>query len=283
MRTPLLLAAGGCLFAALPYAPRGGLVTGTVLPVAFAIAFAAAAAGRISGVALAAGAVSALLGQVAWLVAPALGGAIVVALSYAERSLRVRQVRMRGAHVAIAVVSGACAGTLAAAYASSALSDHAVAVGLCAVLAAAPLLVPADDPRAVLLESAARTLGLPLSLSLVEGAELVRCADPGLLDRETANNVKKSWRSLERLVEARLQLHGGGGLATRQGDTAALVVSMVDKQIVEHITSLTRAYTAATTKGAAELGLDDAALRGVHARGEALDEQSRAIVEVKAG
>ena len=56
--------------------------------------------------------------------------------------------------------------------------------------------------------------------------------------------------------------------------------TMLDRQITEHIATLTRAYTAVTTMGAAEVGIDDSAVREAHARGEALDEQSRAIVEV---
>jgi hypothetical protein len=142
-----------------------------------------------------------------------------------------------------------------------------------------PLLVHADDARVLSLEDAAKRVGAPLATTLLEGAELLRCGDVSLLDKVTARNVKKSWRSLDRLVEARLAMQQGNA---RRGDTAAMVTAMVDRQITEHIASLTRAYAAVTTAGAAEVGIDDSAIRDVHARGEALEVQSRAIVEAGA-
>jgi hypothetical protein len=44
--------------------------------------------------------------------------------------------------------------------------------------------------------------------------------------------------------------------------------------------SLTRAFAAATTVEAAGAGFDDSAARAAHERGDALEEQSRAMVEV---
>jgi len=277
MSPALLLSTAACLFGALPYAGRSGPVLGAIVPVALAIAFAVAASGRVNGVAVMAGAVAALASSVAWGVLPALGGALAVGLGYAERTLRVRSARAKGVHVGLALFAGGAAGTLAATYGASALVHRGVALLMCAVLATLPLLVAADDARVMTLESAAARLGPPIAGPLLDGVTLLRCGDTGLLDRETAANVERSWRSLERLIDARLAMHAG---ATRRGDTAALVTAMVDRQITEHIASLTRAYAAVTTIGAAEAGLDDSALREVHARGEALDEQSRAIVEV---
>lgn len=149
---------------------------------------------------------------------------------------------------------------------------------MCAVLAALPYLVEADDPRVLFLEAAARRIGPPVASTLLDGVELLRC-DLTPLDRETRANVEKSWRSLERIVEARLAILRGSA-RTGRGETAALVTAMVDRQITEHVASLTRAYAAAATMGAAEAGIDDRALRDVDARGEALDEQTRALVEV---
>jgi hypothetical protein len=54
---------------------------------------------------------------------------------------------------------------------------------------------------------------------------------------------------------------------------------MVDTKIADHVTALSRAYTAVDTVHAAELGLDDAALKNVEVAGESLDEASRAIVD----
>ncbi len=278
MHPLLLLASAGGLFAALPYAARGGQWTGTVVPMALSIAFAVAAAGRPGGLAVMAGAVAAFAGSLAWSMMPALGGSVVVGLAYAERSLRVRPLRARLVHLGLALVAGGAAGALAASYAASPLLPRGVAVVMCAVLAALPYLVEADDPRVLFLEAAARRIGPPVASTLLDGVELLRC-DLTPLDRETRANVEKSWRSLERIVEARLAILRGSA-RTGRGETAALVTAMVDRQITEHVASLTRAYAAAATMGAAEAGIDDRALRDVDARGEALDEQTRALVEV---
>ena len=260
--------------------PRAGGSVGTLLPVALAVVFALAASGRTDGVSLALGAVAAFFGETGWLVAPAVG-ALLLSIAFAERSPRVRDVRARAVHIGLAAVAGACGATLVSAYVGAPLTLRSVSVVLAAVLAVTPFLIEADDPRSVLLESAA---GTP------------RRADVGALFAPGPSSCGAPTRScstarrpqtcasrggpLEKLVVARMRLQSG---ASPKSETAALVVSMVDKQIVDHIASLTRAHTAATTRGAAEIGLDDTALRGVHARGEALEEQSRAIVEVKAG
>ena len=54
---------------------------------------------------------------------------------------------------------------------------------------------------------------------------------------------------------------------------------MVDERIRDHVAALARAYSAVDTAAAAELGLDDAALRSVDAAGESLEQVSRAIIE----
>jgi hypothetical protein len=280
MLPALLLFTAGSLFADLPRLSLGGPVVEALLPMALAIAFAIAASGRVNATAISAGALGAFAGSVAWTVLPALGGALIVALAYAERTFRVRTLRAKGLHVGLGLVAGAAAGALSASYAASPAAYRIVATVMCAVLAALPLCLDADDPRVLLLESAAAKLGPPVSFTLLDGVELLRCGDIELLDRETAANVKKSWRSLDKLIEARLRMHDG---TARRGETAAMVTAMVDRQITEHIASLTRAYAAVTTIGAAATGLDDSALRDVHARGEALDEQSRAMVEVGRG
>jgi hypothetical protein len=178
--------------------------------------------------------------------------------------------------VILATASGAAAGALSARYALSPFSVFSVATILCAVVALAPLLVVADDPRVAFLESAASRLGGPLAPALREATELLRASDVGVLDRETATQVASSWRSLERLIEARLRLHG-----SPKSESAALVTSMLDRQITDHVASLVRAVAAAASVGAAEAGLDDTAIRDVDLRGEVLEEQSRAMVEVR--
>jgi hypothetical protein len=53
----------------------------------------------------------------------------------------------------------------------------------------------------------------------------------------------------------------------------------VDERIGEHLAALSRAYTAAGAAHAAELSMDDTALRDVESAGESLEQVSRAIVD----
>ena len=58
---------------------------------------------------------------------------------------------------------------------------------------------------------------------------------------------------------------------------------MVDQRIAEHVSVLGKAIAAVDTARAAALGLDDATLRSVDAMGDSLEDESRAMIEVKAG
>jgi hypothetical protein len=100
------------------------------------------------------------------------------------------------------------------------------------------------------------------------------------LDRETSRHVRKTWGALLKLAEARVRLERTKVVRT-EGSPAEAVVKMVDAKLADHVAALSRAYTAADTVRAAEIGLDDAALKNVETAGEELDEVSRAIVDVK--
>ena len=56
---------------------------------------------------------------------------------------------------------------------------------------------------------------------------------------------------------------------------------MATQRLTEHVTILSRAYTAVDTARAAAAGLDDADLRTVESMGDSLEDVSRAMVEVK--
>jgi hypothetical protein len=169
-----------------------------------------------------------------------------------------------------------------------------------AVLAAAPLLIEADDPTAHTLEALASSLREPSRGALLEGAELRRAAATGAVDPQMAKRVGASWASLVRLGEARAKLEQRARpvvvapppLVTESAaeapvgepakrSPAADVAAMLDRQIADHVAALTRAYAAADTVQAAKLGLDDQALRRAETVGESLEEVGRAIVEVK--
>jgi hypothetical protein len=194
--------------------------------------------------------------------------------------MRVRSAPARLAHVGAALIGGALAGTLSNAYAFSSPAVRIVAVLVASVLVALPLLVDADDPLAHTLDGTAALVPEPAKKSLVEGAELRRNVRDIPLDGETARHVKKTWSALLKLAEARVRLERTRAVRV-QGSPADAVVKMVDAKLADHVAALSRAYTAADTVRAAEIGLDDAALKNVETAGEELDLVSSAIVDVK--
>ncbi len=286
MRKLAFLVAAAAAFGLWPAASRLGPVAGSVLLIALAAALAVAASGTASAIAAAGGALGAFAASVLAATSPAVAGAALFGLAYAERTARVRHATARLLHLGVAVGTGALAGALTTGYASASLAVRGVAVVVGAVLVALPLLVEAEDPVAHALEGAAARVGDPARTALREGAELRRTAESDLLDRKTARQVRRTWASLLRLADVRVRLERPRGRAAPDGSGAAstpshaaAVTRMVDQRITEHVAALTRAFTAIDTAAAAEIGLDDAALRGVETMGESLEQVSRAIVE----
>ncbi len=163
------------------------------------------------------------------------------------------------------------------------LAVRAVAVVVAAVLATIPHLVEAEDLVAHALDAVAREVDEPARGTLLAGADLRRNADDALLDRPTSRTVRGTWRALARLADARLRVQRSRAGAARRAKSGATdaVLTMLDARITEHVAALARAYSAVDTVRAAELGLDDAALRTAESAGEALDHVSRAIVDVQ--
>jgi len=299
MRKFIFLVAAACAFGLAPFEGRLGVAAGALLLLGLSVGLAMAASGGLFALSVASGALGAFVGGALSPVSTAVGGACLVGLAFAERTTRVRGRTARAAHVGLAVLGGALGGALAAAYASSSLAVHGVAVVVAAVLSALPLLIEADDPIAHALDSAADELSArgarddATATALREGAELRRNAQDVPLDATTARGVRLTWKSLVRLTEARLRLEKASavrrtrpridtGVETEGAPSAAdAVTRMVDQRIADHVGALARAYTAVDTAHAAELGLDDAAVRSVDAVGECLEDVSRAIVEVK--
>jgi hypothetical protein len=290
MRTSALLLASATLFGAWPLAARTFAIPGAVGFVALTVLFALAASGGASALSAGFGALGALA---AGLVSPGptvLGGAILVAGVSAERTLRVRGRGARAVHFALALVSGAIAGGLVASFGWSSLALCVVAVVVASVLAATPQLVEADDLTAHALEAIARDVDEPARRTLLTGADLRRHADDALLDRSTSRTVRGTWRALLRLAEARQRVQRARVVRTvpaprGSGDQVAspsdAVLAMLDVRLSEHVTALARAYVAVDTARAAELGLDDVALRTVETAGDALDTVSRAMIDVE--
>jgi hypothetical protein len=282
VRTFPLLAAAALLFAAWPLAARLGPIPGALVSVALAVLLALAASGGVSALAMAQGALAAFAAGIVSPGASILGGALLVGGAYAERTTRVHGRGARVVHVALAVFAGGIAGGLTASFADAALTVRAVAIVVAAVLASLPRIVEADDLVSHGLDAVAREVDEPARGALAAGADLRRNADDALLDRPTARTVRQTWGALARLAEARLRVQRSRAARTTQktGATDA-VLTMLDARIGEHVAAIARAYSAVDTVRAAELGLDDAALRTAESAGEALEHVSRAIVDVE--
>jgi hypothetical protein len=251
----------------------GASIALTVIGVALAIA----ASGAVLALAIAGGAIGAFA---ATMLAPTwapFASAALVGFAFAERTMRVRSRGARWAHLALSIVGGGVAGAVASSFAGSSLAVRAVAAIVGAVVVVLPLLIDADDPLAHALDGAADLVGEPSRAALHEGAALRRTADDGALDRPSMRPVKRTWRSLMRLAEARVRLER----RRSQAASSAAVVAMVDDRIAQHVAALTRAFTAHDAARAAGVGLDDAALRDVQNVGETLETLSEAIVETR--
>jgi hypothetical protein len=255
---------------------------------ALALLLASAASGRLSALAITAGAAGAFGSGVLDVASSAIAGACLIGFAFAERTVRVRTPLAKAAHVAVAVASGAIAGALSSAYIAATVEVRVVAILVAAVLVALPLLIEADDPAAYALEGAALSLRDSVARSLREGAHLRRHADATLLHRDTRRSVARTWRSLLGLAEARVRLERTRRVQSAESaesngalSAADAVVTMLDQKIADHVAALVRTYTAVDTAHAAELGLDDTDSRSVDAAGETLEDVSRAIMEVK--
>lgn len=275
MRPLTLLAASALAFGLMPFTTRLGVVLGALATVLFGVLLAAAASFGPSAVAVASGALGAFASGVLSNQLPALAGAVLLGMAFAERTLRVRDRNGRIVHVVVALGAGGLAGYLAMHYAGSDLLVRSVVIIVAAVLALAPLMIPADDPLAHALEELAHSLPVPAHDRLVAAAELRRGVDESLLDTASARDARDAWKNLLRLARARARLVS----VKTPNDRAMAVVRRVDQRIGEHVESLTRMYTAADAASAVSVSLDDAALRSVETTRETLDEVSKAILE----
>lgn len=278
----LLPIAAAITFGAAPFASKLGVVAGSAWLVVLGVLLALSASASFSALAIAAGAIGAFSGNVLGSVVPAAGGAVLVALAYAERTMRVRGTNARLVHVGSSLIVGALSGSLVATYGSASPAVRGVAVLVCAVLVALPLLVDADDALAATLEGASRRVSDPARAALRDAAELRRQAHDVPLDAESRRVVVGTWRALRKLAESRVRLERSK--AQREGTDASspanAVVARVDQRIADHVTALARAYTAADTARVAASTLDNAALERAGDVGDSLEETTRALVEM---
>lgn len=242
------------------------------------------------------GALGALAAAVLSAFSPAAGGAALAGFAFAERTSRVDGGRARAGHLALTLGAGALAGWVTAAYAGSALSVRIVSVAVAGILLGLPLIIDADDPTAHALSGLAEHVPEPSRAALLEGAELRRAAFDVPLDRKTAREVRQTWRALLDLGEARARLSRmssskpaaprsdgssvpGKPVAERLNGQAQAVAKKLDARIADHVRALARALTAVDAARAAEVGLNDAALRNVETVGDSFEHVSKALTD----
>lgn len=277
MKKALLLASAAAAFGLAPYAKPLGQVPGAAWLVLLGVALGLGTSGYVSALAIAFGATAALTGTILGSVSPAVGGAVLVALAYGERTLRVRTAQGKLLHVGAAFGAGALAGTVAMAYGTAQTAVHAVAVVVAAVLVTLPQLIDADDPLAHSLEGASKLVEGSAKGSLRDGAELRRQAMDIPLDDEAQTLAGKTWVALDKLADVRVRLER----TKRDGNkTSGAIAEMIDGKIRDHVSALGRVYTAADTKRAATVGLDDLALKNVETASASMDDVSEALAEV---
>ena len=260
-----------------------GHLIGSLLFLGFGVGIGITASGYRGSLPIAGGALAALfagaLGGGALGVAHAsLAAAVFFALVYAERTLRIRSNTGKAVHLALALGGGALAGMIAESYTAAAFAVHAIASLVAVAVVGLPLLVDADDHVAHNLATLGFGLDEPAKAGLVKAANLRRAAADVPLDGNTKTDVERTFRSLERLGEARLKLQE----SARTSETAKGVLGMLDTKIVQHVSALEKALTATMAVRAAEAAKDDGAAANVEAKGSGLEEATKLLAELDA-
>ncbi len=275
----LLFVSAAAAFGLSPFATKLGPVVGSSLLVLLAVVLAMAASGSVNAVAAATGAIGAFAGGVLVTVSPAVAGAALVAMAYAERTVRVRGAVARAVHTGMALAAGALAGAAAHHFAGAGITVQLVMLVVAAVLVSLPQLVEADDPMAHTLDELADDVPAPTGAKLREGAELCRTVDADMLDRETKKLARQTWRTLLKLGQTRVRLERARNQRLGVSSHGEAVRKRIDERIADHVDALARMYSAVDEAKAAEASLEDGALRTVENNNESLEQLSKAIVE----
>lgn len=275
----LLFITAAAAFGLSPFASKLGPVLGSVLLVGLGILLALVASGTVNALSAATGAVGAFAAGVLATVSPGVAGAALVALCYAERTVRVRGAVPRAVHTGMALAGGGLAGAAAHHFTGAGPAVQLVVLVVAAVLVGLPQLVEADDPLAHALDELADEVPGSAGVKLREGAELCRTVEADMLDRDEKKLAQKTWRTLLNLAQTRARLersHNKRAGAALHGEA---VRKRIDERIGEHVDALARMYSAVDEVKAAEASLEDGALRSVENNNESMEQMSKAIVE----
>jgi hypothetical protein len=258
-----LVLAGGAFLSPLP-----AIAAAAAAIVACVLASALVAA-RASSLAIACGALAAVVLHAVMPYSAGVSGSIVIALLFAARTVRGRSDTIRGVGLLTSLVSGAVAAAVVSHYAAAAIGIRAASVLVGGVLAALPLMVPTDDAVAWSLVSYAREVGETSKATLLRAAALRRRIDGEIegLSGLAQRRLEKAWSALESTACARVLSRGASA-------------DVLDQRIASHVDALERAYAAADERLARSAGLDDKALHNVRLEADAFAAEAAALAEV---
>ena len=271
MRFALIVSALGLVIGGAGYLASLPLALAAAVAIAACIAASSLVSGRASSLSIAAGALAAVALSALSPSNASAAAALAMATIFLPRTIRARTDTMRGLAFIGSLVAGASAGAIAAHYAHAPDAVLAAAALVAALIAALPLLVPADDAVAWSLAMAAPNMRRICSskASLLKAVALRRRVDGDIegLGATAHGRLKRAWSALEAAARARVLARGASA-------------DVLDQRITSHVDALERAYAAADERFARTAGLDDKALRNVNLEADSLAAEASALAEL---
>jgi hypothetical protein len=234
--------------------------------VGLAVVLASLAAERPSPTAVGTGSAGALVYGVLSPIAPAVAAGLLLAVTMANRAVRARGPLLGAAVLVTAAVAGTGAALLAQAYRGEATAVRLVAVGVGALIAMGPWVIPVDSPTAFRLRCAARRCTGSARIALLRAAVLCRTLDGLALDmpRDEGKRIDRAWAHLLELARARVDAEG-----TR--------VDALDTRLRTQARALTRLVRALRKRDALQDSLALDAGRDVAFESEGLETESTVL------
>jgi hypothetical protein len=264
-------------FAALPALDaKASYVFHAVAIITLGVLVAAATSGSFTTLAVTGGALGAFFhdavrGESTWL-----AGAGFAFLIYLERTLRMRSRGQKFAHGVTALIGGAFAGSVIAAYQSASPSLYGVALVVGTAFFSIPLVLDPDDAVARALERTALSLPAGPAGALREAAMLKRGASDVSFSDSSRETVAQALQSILKLGETRAQIAKSIGLSL--GDEGSHSVALIlDRKILSHVEVVKKAFAAEGNLSAIVRTRDSSAVESLAASSESLDEVRKAL------
>lgn len=246
--------------------PPGPAVVGLAI---FGAALAPMLCGAPTPLAIGLGALAALAWVMLRPLAPIPAGALFVMLLYAARALRARDAARAVVQLAVAAGSGAAASWLLLRYGDREPVLHGVAIGMAALLAAAPFTLRVEHPRVSALLPLARRARGPARARLLRAAALQRRAVEGAfpIARAERRRLDRAFHTVLRLAEARTE-------------AGATDLASIDRALSAHVVAVARLTRALRARWASIEALAGHDASDVTAAGERVAAEAAALDEL---